>query len=95
VFVPDRAVQPSLMFASKVGTYTRGAPERTFLKGTLKTFPTKFKLDWKGLPGNKHSSLFRTLIYCVRKMLTALSTWPNVIKLFTSVIYKFCNKQEC
>jgi hypothetical protein len=74
VFVPGKPFQPSRVFAGKTGEYLSEAPdclqvgpEPTRVKhlsgaalyGRLLALPSYTRLGWKGLPGDKHSSLLR------------------------------------
>ncbi len=61
---PGKPFQTFLMF---VGT-TRNQPKSGALGWTLDLL-TNIRLDLKGLPGDKHSSLLRTLVNYNSKML--------------------------
>ncbi len=76
-------------FSSKAGAYQ----SKAILRGSIlalapvliRNYYTRLaRLDW-----GKHSSLFVVLVGDEEKSFLTLTPGPNVIKLFTSVIYEY------
>jgi len=61
VFVPDKPLQPCLMFAGKAGAYPSEAPFRYSLLGSLLALPTNITLGWKSLLGTNALAYFKNL----------------------------------
>jgi hypothetical protein len=79
MFVHGQPFQPSLLFVGKTRNLPySGAPERFFNRvGSF--FTSIHQLGWKGLPGNKHSSLLRQFINYGRKKFYNIDTMSYLI----------------
>ncbi len=81
--VTGRPFQPSIMFACK----GKSLPQSGALLGQAPALLTII-LSWKGLPGTNAQAYEYSQITDVKRFITS-GPGANVIKLFTSVIYKF------
>jgi len=57
--------------------------------GRLLALATNNILGWKGLPGTETLAYYKNSYITDVKFYTTLGPGPNVIKLFTAVIYEF------
>jgi hypothetical protein len=64
-----------------------GCFHNTYFLGKLLVLPANGRLDWKVISRYKHSSLFGLVVSDEGKMQMTLTSGPNDIKLFTTVIY--------
>jgi hypothetical protein len=88
VFLPGKPFLPSLMSVGKAGAYLSEAP---FGCSTLVLAPgltQKHQTRLERLTRDKHSSLLRKFVNYDRKSFMIQTPGPNVIKLFTAVIYE-------
>jgi len=83
------------MFASKAGAHQSELPSWC---STLGNGPGLTHKDYAWLERSasyKHSSLLQTFVsYGCKMSFKIVSTGPNVLKLFSSIIYEFCTELE-
>ncbi len=58
-----------------------------FLLFRLLALPAKVRLDWKGLPGTNTLAYLASMLEMKTKSFMTMTLGPNLIKLFTVVIY--------
>ncbi len=84
-------VQPSLMFQSKAGAYSRIVHQRCTSLGQSLALLTNIRLGWKGLPGTNSRAYYKHSSITPQKCFIKWTLGTNLIKLFTN----FHNKPEC
>jgi hypothetical protein len=89
VFVPGKRFHPSLMFAGKAGVNQSQAPFRFPLLGRLRALLANIRLGWISFPWTNSPAYYE---YFINYEIITLG--PGFLKLFTTIIYYFCNKLE-
>jgi hypothetical protein len=81
VFVPDKPFRPSLMFASKAGSYTKEGHSGGTLQGKLLALATNIRLGW-----SKHSILLGPFVCVEHKIVVITTSLASNVKLYTDSI---------
>ncbi len=89
MLVSVRPLQSSLMLVGKARNYKSEAPFSNPTLGQAVALPAKIRLGYTGLPGTNALAYYKNLLTMVVKVFIRLGPGLNVIKHFTTVIYKF------
>ncbi len=84
MFVPGRPLQANLIFSLKSRASQSEEPFRGSTLGEAPALLTNITLDWKGLPGTKHSTLLRKFKNYAQKSFMELTPVANFINLFST-----------
>jgi hypothetical protein len=87
VFFPGKPFQPSLMFFDKAGAFAIEEPFSCSTLGQAPGLAHKQETRLERPATDKNSSLVLTVVDYGQKSFIKLTPGPNVIKLFTAVIY--------